>query len=150
MNTNSKNENVSLFDFNGHQVRVVQIEGEPWFVAVDVMQVLGMPTSGGSGPDLLSLAPDEKLRLTRRNSIDLFNGLRQTASFNGISESGLYKLVMRSDRPNAKSFQDWVTRAVLPSIRKDGGYILGQEDMTPEQFIRALAVGRIFDLDSLR
>ena len=44
-----------------------------------------------------------------------------------ISESGLYKLVMRSDKPEARQFQDWVTRVVLPAIRKDGGYIQGEE-----------------------
>lgn len=44
---------------------------------------------------------------------------------NLISESGLYKLVMRSDKPEAKGFQAWVTEVVLPAIRKDGGYIQG-------------------------
>jgi prophage antirepressor-like protein len=46
-----------------------------------------------------------------------------------VSESGLYKLVMRSDKPEARSFQDWVTRDVLPSIRKDGDYIMGEEKL---------------------
>jgi prophage antirepressor-like protein len=44
-----------------------------------------------------------------------------------VSEAGLYKLVMRSDKPEAKAFQDWVTGTVLPGIRKDGGYIKGEE-----------------------
>jgi hypothetical protein len=44
-----------------------------------------------------------------------------------ISESGLYKLIMRSDKPEAKAFQDWVTKVVLPAIRKDGGYVMGEE-----------------------
>jgi hypothetical protein len=44
-----------------------------------------------------------------------------------VSESGLYKLIMRSDKPEAKDFQDWVTRVVLPAIRKDGGYVMGEE-----------------------
>jgi|GEM_PF-6970342 Prophage antirepressor len=44
-----------------------------------------------------------------------------------ISESGLYKLVMRSDKPEAREFQDWVTREVLPAIRKDGMYVAGEE-----------------------
>lgn len=43
-----------------------------------------------------------------------------------ISESGLYKLIMRSDKPQARDFQDWVTRVVLPAIRKDGAYIMGE------------------------
>lgn len=49
-----------------------------------------------------------------------------------VSESGLYKLVMRSDKPEAKAFQDWVTGTVLPSIRKDGGYIMGEDDDRPD------------------
>lgn len=44
-----------------------------------------------------------------------------------ISESGLYRLVMRSDKPEARAFQDWVTRDVLPAIRKDGAYVMGEE-----------------------
>lgn len=44
-----------------------------------------------------------------------------------ISESGLYKLVLRSDKPEAKPFQDWGTKVVLPAIRKDGGHVLGEE-----------------------
>ncbi|MCC5778602.1 hypothetical protein H7H48_06035 [Nitratireductor sp. B36] len=44
-----------------------------------------------------------------------------------ISESGLYKLVMRSDKPEARGYQDWMTMTVLPAIRKDGGYIAGEE-----------------------
>uniref|UniRef100_UPI0030D8A3D7 BRO-N domain-containing protein n=2 Tax=Pseudomonas sp. EA_35y_Pfl2_R5 TaxID=3088690 RepID=UPI0030D8A3D7 len=50
-----------------------------------------------------------------------------TPSITFISESGLYKLVMRSDKPDARAFQDWVTRVVLPAIRKDGSYVLGEE-----------------------
>ena len=44
-----------------------------------------------------------------------------------VSESGLYKLVLRSNKPEAKPFQDWVTKTVLPAIRKDGAYIMGEE-----------------------
>ncbi|MDQ7835598.1 MAG: BRO family protein [Humidesulfovibrio sp.] len=44
-----------------------------------------------------------------------------------ISESGLYKLIMRSDKPAAKRFQNWVTREVLPALRKDGMYVMGEE-----------------------
>ena len=59
-----------------------------------------------------------------------------------ISESGLYKLVMRSDKPEAREFQDWVTRVVLPAIRKDGAYIQGEakvvtgEESAAQQLIR--------------
>lgn len=47
-----------------------------------------------------------------------------------ISESGLYKLIMCSNKPEAKTFQDWVTKIVIPSVRKDGGYIMGEEKVT--------------------
>ncbi len=46
-----------------------------------------------------------------------------------VSESGLYKLIMRSDKPQAKPFQDWVTQEVLPSIRKTGSYVTGQPSL---------------------
>lgn len=57
-----------------------------------------------------------------------------------INESGLYKLIMRSNKPSAKRFQDWVTRDVLPAIRKDGAYIMGEEkvasgELSEEEFI---------------
>jgi prophage antirepressor-like protein len=49
-----------------------------------------------------------------------------------VSESGLYKLILRSDKPEAKQFRLWVTRDMLPAIRKDGGYILGDAHRAPE------------------
>ena len=54
-----------------------------------------------------------------------------------VSEAGFYKLVLRSRKPVAKAFQRWVTHEVLPSIRKHGGYIAGQEQMSPEQMVLA-------------
>ncbi len=54
-----------------------------------------------------------------------------------VSESGFYKIVLRSRKPVAKEFQRWVTHEVLPSIRKHGGYMMGQESMTPEQMVAA-------------
>lgn len=60
-----------------------------------------------------------------------------------IAESGLYKLVMRSDKPNAKDFQDWGTAVVLPAIRKDGAYILGEEKVaTGESGLKKQPLGR--------
>jgi len=59
-----------------------------------------------------------------------------------VSESGLYKLIMRSDKPQARLFQDWVTRDVLPAIRKDGAYVMGEEkvasgEMSEDELIAA-------------
>ncbi len=65
---------------------------------------------------------------------------QQAAAFNIISEAGLYKLVMRSDKPEARAFQDWVCGVVLPAIRKDGAYIQGEEkvatgEMSEDEFV---------------
>ena len=74
----------------------------------------------------------------------LFPGRTARASL--VSESGLYKLIMRSDKPEARKFQDWVTREVLPAIRKDGAYIMGEEKVRTgemdedELVLRAVAI----------
>ena len=52
-----------------------------------------------------------------------------------VNESGLYNVILRSDKPEAKPFRKWVTSEVLPSIRKNGGYIANQENLTPEQIV---------------
>jgi prophage antirepressor-like protein len=106
---------VATYSFNGMDLRVVEIDGEPWFVAKDVCVAVAyqvkadgkVNTSGATRP----LSPDEKGTYPVRTL-----GGWQHVSI--ISESGLYKLVMRSDKKEAKAFQDWVTREVLPSIRK--------------------------------
>jgi prophage antirepressor-like protein len=125
---------VSLFDFKGHQIRVVMIGGEPWFVARDVGSVLYLLNTTAM---LRNITPSEVRdhRLTthgRPNKI--------------ISESALYKVVLRSEQPEAKPFQDWVTKEVLPAIRKDGAYIKGEEkvrsgEMSEEEFVlRAMEI----------
>ena len=103
--------------------------GESWFAAADVCRALGIEKTAASRLD-----DDEKgLRLTQTL------GGEQRALF--VSEPGLYKLVMRSRKPEAKAFQRWVTHEVLPSIRRSGGYISARSDETPEQLMaRALVV----------
>ncbi|AGK46087.1 phage antirepressor KilAC domain protein [Burkholderia thailandensis MSMB121] len=106
---------VKLFNFEGRQLRTVKIDGEPWFVAKDVCDVLGItnPTDA-----LTALDDDEK------SSFNL--GLRGSAP-RVVSESGLYALIMRSRKPQARAFRKWVTSVVLPAIRKDGSYVMGEE-----------------------
>ena len=103
---------------------MVTIEGNPWFVAGDVCRALGAYVSGGKVNVTLAtqtLDPHERG----------FNPIKDPTGFSQrtcvISESGLYKLLMRSDKPLAKPFQDWVSQVVLPAIRKDGGYVMGEE-----------------------
>lgn len=136
------NSNVSLFNFKGHEVRVVEIDGEPWFVAADVCKALDYRRNQRgivNVTDALSTIDRTEISIA---SPDTFPGRGRPPKI--ITESGLYKLVMRSDKPEAKAFQDWVAREVLPSIRKHGGYILGQENMTTDQWLRAVVkiVGR--------
>lgn len=87
----------------------MEIEGNPWFVAKDVCDVLDLQPKYACG----RLAEMEKTYVARS---DL--GLTPGKPMYVISESGLYKLVMRSDKPEARRFQDWVTKEVLPAIRK--------------------------------
>jgi prophage antirepressor-like protein len=104
-----------VFPETGQQVRVVEIEGAPWFAAKDVCAILGMVKTDRA---LAALAVDEKGTHPMRTP----GGLQRLSV---ISESGLYKLVMRSDKPQARKLQDWVARDVLPAINKDGVYVRG-------------------------
>ncbi|MFY9291552.1 MAG: BRO family protein [Methylorubrum rhodinum] len=99
-----------------HVIRVVMLDGAPWFVAVDVCRVLGITAPSYAYQRL----PTDALRKVDRTTL----GLTQGAPMVVISESGLYALVMRSDKPAAGPFQEWVTREVLPAIRRTGGYRL--------------------------
>lgn len=114
------------------QLRVVKDEGgEPWFVARDVctsLEIKNMSDAVGK------LDVDEKgVALT-----DTPGGKQKTTI---VSESGLYALIMRSRKPEAHKFQRWVTHEVLPSIRRDGGYMTVPENETPEQTMaRALLI----------
>ncbi|MCT6838782.1 MAG: phage antirepressor KilAC domain-containing protein [Bifidobacteriales bacterium] len=116
---------IQPFDFKGHQVRTLTFEtGQTWWVLSDVAKVLGVQNVS----DLAKrLDQDERSR---------FNLGRQGEGWI-VNESGLYKIVLRSDKPEAREFQRWVTHDVLPSIRMHGGYMLGQEHMTPEQMALA-------------
>lgn len=98
-------------------------DGEPWFVSQDVCDALGLLPNrqNRSYQDHYRRLPSEE-----RRTMVLPHSSETRAC---ISESGLYKLVMRSDKPQAKPFQDWVTKTVLPSIRKDGAYVMGEEKL---------------------
>lgn len=99
-------------------MRVVKIDGEPWFVAKDVCDVLGYAHTPHA---LRMLDEDEK------NTVRLADGKRGNPNQAAINESGLYSLILGSQRPEAKRFKKWVTGTVLPAIRKDGAYIMGEE-----------------------
>ena len=103
-------------------VRALAVDGEPWFVAKDVCNALGL---GNTTEALRPLDEDEKGNIS--NSELAQNGGRSPLI---VSEAGFYKLVMRSRKPEAKAFQRWVTHEVLPAVRRDGAYVYsnGTED----------------------
>ncbi|UWP89100.1 BRO-N domain-containing protein [Aliiroseovarius crassostreae] len=100
-------------------------EGEPWFIAKEVLKVLEYKTRS-THTILNYIDPEEKVKESIKslsNSVPLLARHKMSAHHPHwfISESGLYKLIMRSNKPEAQQFQDWVTKVVLPAIRKDGG-----------------------------
>lgn len=82
-----------------------------------------MDMHAGTSQWLTRLGADEKKRITKKTHPDLFSG--SSWHTNLISESGLYKFITRSDKPEAKPFQEWVTRDVLPALRKHGTPLQG-------------------------
>lgn len=119
------NTEIQTFNFNNNPVRTLTDEnGEPWFVAKDVCDILGIDTNH------LREALDDDEITNLRNS-EVWNQPGRAPLI--ISEPGLYKLIMRSRKPEVKEFQRWVTHEVLPQIRRTGGYIPttdADDDMT--------------------
>ncbi len=115
-------------------IRVADNNGEPWFMAKDVCDALGVATNHLREKNR-GLDSDEVMSLPNwegRGSAPLI-----------ISEPGFYKLVLKSRKPGAKAFQRWVTHEVLPSIRKKGGYMTARADETPEEIMaRALMLAK--------
>ena len=110
------------------EIRTVTIDDEPWFVGKDVAKILDYSNTRKALAD--HVEEDDKMDgVTIRDSI----GRNQKPVF--INESGLYSLILSSKLPTAKKFKHWVTSEVLPSIRKNNGYIMNQENMTPEQIM---------------
>lgn len=109
------------------QVRVIERDGEPWFVAKDVCECLSLSDTAKSCE---RLDDDEK----GTNSIRTPGGYQDMII---ISEPGLYSLVLRSNKPEAKLFKRWITHDVIPSIRKTGAYQLAPKSYA--EALRALA-----------
>lgn len=107
---------ITPFTFGTHAVRVITRDNQPWFVAIDVCNALGYVNSRKAVAD--HLEDDEKATVTNSDG-RAGNGAQQ---FTIISESGLYALVLRSRKPEARKFAKWVTSEVLPSIRQTGSY----------------------------
>jgi prophage antirepressor-like protein len=113
--------NLINFTYESKEIRVILINNEPWWIATDVCDILGIQNTPHA---ITRLDPDEVTTIVLNDSGNL-NGNR-----NIINESGLYNLMLRSDKPQAKAFKRWITKEVLPSIRKTGSYSLPQSQPT--------------------
>ena len=103
---------LQVFSYNSSEVRTVMRDGEPWFCLKDVCAVLGI----SKYRDVAArLDPDEREPVR----VDTLGGTQEMVF---INESGLYSVILRSDKPEAKPFRKWVTSDVLPTIRKTGRY----------------------------
>lgn len=133
------NNEIRKFDFRGASLRTLTDEaGEPWFVAKDACDILGM-----SNPSMAvtALDKDEVAQIDPKDYLGSEN--RSNQAVNIVSEPGLYKLIMRSRKPEAKEFQRWVTHEVLPQIRRTGGYIpMSESDSDEDIMARAVLVAQ--------
>ncbi len=117
---------MQTFVYSGAEVRTVKKDGAPWFVLKDVCGVLNLGTPSRVAERL----DGDEVSLTHLT--DSLGRLQETTV---ISESGLYNVILRSDKPEAKPFRKWVTAEVLPAIRRSGGYIAGQNDLSPAELM---------------
>jgi prophage antirepressor-like protein len=125
------NTNIISNDFNGQSIRIIFLNDEPWFVAKDVFAVLGKTSKSGNDFDGLD---EDELSVFKIHSGD------QNRNLKIVSESGLYFLVLKSRKPIAKPFQKWVTREVLPSIRKTGSYSLEKSEISKLDSSKSLEI----------
>lgn len=113
--------NIIPFTYNQKQVRIVTgPDGEPWWVASDVCGVLDINNPREA---LRKLDDDEK------NTVTFSDGIPGNPNMNVVNEPGLYTLIIRSNKPEAKKFKRWITHEVLPSIRKSGTYSAPSDDV---------------------
>lgn len=108
------------------EIRSLTIDSEPYFVGKDVAYILGY----GRPDNAIRLHVEAEDKLTHQISAS-----GQARNMTIINESGLYSLILASKLPTAKKFKKWVTRDVLPAIRKTGGYIAGEEKLTEDELV---------------
>ena len=114
---------LQIFTYNGNEVRTVQHNGDTWWVLKDVCTVLDIGQA---------IRVAERLDEDEVSQTHITDSLGRNQNTYIINESGLYNVILRSDKPEAKPFRKWVTSEVLPSIRKHGAY------MTPETLEQAI------------
>lgn len=119
---------LQLFSYSGQEVRTQLIDGEPWFVLNDLCKVLEI----ASPRNVAARIDSDDVRQT-----DVMDSMGRKQSTTIVNESGMYEVIIRSDKPEAKAFRRWLTSDVIPSIRRTGSY--GVAAPTGQQLL-ALAV----------
>ena len=104
---------IQIFNYNSTEIRTIQKDGEPWFVLRDVCNVLGLGTPARVA---------ERLDTDEVSQTHITDSMGRQQEMTIINESGLYNVILRSDKPEAKPFRKWVTSEVLPTIRRHGMY----------------------------
>jgi len=119
---------LTIFNYEGKDIRTVQREGDTWWVLKDVCDVLDLSNSRMVAD---RLDDDEK-------GVSITDTLGGKQELTIISESGLYNVILLSRKPEAKKFKRWVTHEVLPSIRRHGVYAVDELLANPDLLIKAL------------
>lgn len=117
------------------KIRIEQIGHDPWFVAKDVCEKLGYSNSRKAVLDHV----DEE----DKDCVTICDAIGRSRTTTVINESGLYSLILSSKLPTAKKFKRWITSIVIPAIRKDGGYLVGEENLSEDELMaRALIMAQ--------
>ena len=132
-----QNSELKIFNYENANVRTTVRNGEIWFVLKDVCEVLGIHNS-----KMVATRLDDDEKAAIRLADTRSDSSNQMRNFIAVNESGLYKVILRSDRPEAKKFMRWITHEVLPTIRKHGAYITSdkmEELMTdPDTWVKLI------------
>lgn len=118
MSTSAQNSEFSIFKFGDQEIRVIDKDGQPWFIVIDLARTLGYRDTNDA-LRLLDVDEADTHNLRVRSKAET----QQVRKFRIVNESGMYALVLKSRKPEAKPFRRWVTSEVLPSIRKNGSYV---------------------------
>ncbi len=134
--TNTTNT-LTVFNFQDQNVRVVVIDNQPWFIAMDVSKIFEY----ADGIKMLNLVDEDDKRVINPHKIgnailaESFSSAVYKVSI--VNESGLYAIIFGSTKPQAKEFKKWVTSEVLPQIRKTGKYAVEEKPLSAaEMFLR--------------
>lgn len=132
---------VKSFDYNSIPVRVIDMDGDPWFPAKDVCDLLGITNPRNAVPHACVAGEYKTIAKSELSSnVDSIYSSFPNRGMICVNESGLYALIFASRKPEARAFRHWVTSVVLPAIRKDGGYVAGEEkvatgELTEEELV---------------